>query len=95
MCLEQVAVGDEISVVGRFQQHVGQVMSAVYQSLGMDIRMGDCKISILPQDTKVPDIVLVGPDASVRAVGEAKTPWMHSILDAMSGGDHLFRNMIG
>src|SRR4051812_29579707 len=38
---EHVYCGDEISVVGRFSQHIGQVMSAVFQNLGMDIHMGD------------------------------------------------------
>lgn len=36
---EQVYCGDEFSIVGRFGQNVGQVMSAVFQNLGMNIRL--------------------------------------------------------
>ncbi|PYI02599.1 hypothetical protein BO78DRAFT_400399 [Aspergillus sclerotiicarbonarius CBS 121057] len=79
-CNEQLFCGDEHSTVARFNQNVGHVMTSVFQSLGFRARFGDfktcCDTTI---NNKVPDIVLLGDQGSLRVVGEAKTPWMHTL----------------
>ncbi|PGH13628.1 hypothetical protein AJ80_06260 [Polytolypa hystricis UAMH7299] len=79
---EHYACGDEYSVQGRFGQNLGQVMSAVFKALNLDIRIGDCKT--YPGDAigtsksqKLPDFVLITERGTLLAVGEAKTPWVH------------------
>ena len=91
---EHMYCGDEITVVGRFGQHLGQTMSAVFLNLGMDIHFGDFKTTTTEISGKVPDIILVDSAGSLKAVGEAKTPWMHNIKDAQTR-DIAFRHYLG
>lgn len=99
---EHVHCGDEISVVGRFQQNVGQVLSAIFQSLNWDIRFADFRTAVgkdgknenKKAGKKVPDIVLVKSDGTLLMVGEGKTPWMHRFETKMSGEGN-FRHLIG
>lgn len=41
MSTDQVVCANEIGVVGRFHQHIGQVMTCVGRDLGMQLRFGD------------------------------------------------------
>ena len=58
---EQLNCGDEHSVVARFGQQVGQIMTSVAQDLNIDIRFGDFKTTPLPpqQANLVPDFAAV------------------------------------
>ncbi|KAK2760838.1 hypothetical protein FQN54_002077 [Arachnomyces sp. PD_36] len=80
---EHYMCGDEYSVQGRFGQNIGHVMSAVFGSLGFDVRLGDFK-SCSPDvkiDGKVPDFVLATKSGKLLATGEGKTPWVHFLDD--------------
>ena len=74
---EHYACGDEYSVQGRFAQNVGQVMTSVFGSLGMDIQFGDFKTCSSKVKGKVPDFVMTSESGTLLAVGERKTPWVH------------------
>ncbi|GLB05897.1 hypothetical protein AtubIFM57258_001190 [Aspergillus tubingensis] len=92
---EQLFCGDEHSVVARFNQNVGHVMTSVFQSLGLSSRFGDfkaCKDSTLAN--KVPDVVLLTDGGRLRIVGEAKTPWKHVLKDAFED-QYKLRHILG
>lgn len=98
---EHVQCGDEISIVGRFNQHVGQVLSAVFQTLGWDIKFADFKTvkgkgkrKKKKMGKKVPDTILVTSNGTALVVGEAKTPWKHVFEEKMVEEDS-FRHLIG
>ncbi|KAJ5348216.1 uncharacterized protein N7506_001469 [Penicillium brevicompactum] len=91
--------GDESSVVGRFGQHVGHVMTTVFQNAESlhDVSFGDFKAQSTQKNLeKYPDIA-VGQKGSLFFVGEAKTPWLHpldgSIYSDKNG--HPFRKLLG
>ncbi|GKZ37058.1 hypothetical protein AbraIFM66950_008448 [Aspergillus brasiliensis] len=42
---EHVAVGDEMGVQGRWQQHICQVMSSIFHAQGLDLTLGDFRTS--------------------------------------------------
>lgn len=94
---EQLFCGDEHSVVARFGQNVGHVMTSVIRACkGADIRFGDFK-SAVPQSgfTKVPDIAVMDSKARLLLVGEAKTPWMHDIEGSVQEAPGDFRKYLG
>lgn len=62
---EHVHVGDEHGVQGRFQHHIGQVVTAILSSQQNGVSFADFKASTSPY-AKNPDV----------AVGELKTPWV-------------------
>ncbi|KAL1979308.1 hypothetical protein VTN96DRAFT_6228 [Rasamsonia emersonii] len=71
---EQLFCGDEHSVVARFGQNVGHVMTSVIRACkGADIRFGDFK-SAVPQSgfTKVPDIAIMDSKARLLFVAKQK-----------------------
>jgi hypothetical protein len=76
---ENVLVGNEHGLMGRFGQNVGHVMGEVNQACGLPIRFGDYqagKNSIEGQRHKtVPDLILTNSQNEIRAVGEGKTFW--------------------
>ncbi|GKZ85502.1 hypothetical protein AnigIFM56816_011469 [Aspergillus niger] len=55
---EHVAVGDETGVQGRWQQHIGQVMSSIFLDQGIDLTLGDFRTSS-SKYSKRPDIACV------------------------------------
>lgn len=59
------------------------------------VRFGDYKC-VKPKVTfsKVPDIAVMDDSYDLLLVGEAKTPWMHSIIDAQAV-DYDFRQYLG
>ncbi|KAJ5815658.1 hypothetical protein N7474_007435 [Penicillium riverlandense] len=72
---EQVCVGDETGVQGRFQQNVGQAMSAVFSSQSYDLRFADFKCSASSY-SRTPDSIIMDSQGSIKAVGELKAPWV-------------------
>lgn len=90
---EIYACGDEQSVVGRFANNVGHVMGHVYTALGKPLRFSDWKGSpnsaaiTQSQSMKIPDFAIWDPrsgQSTLLVIGEAKTPWKHSIKAAMT-----------
>jgi hypothetical protein len=92
---EQVVVGDETGVQGRFQQHVGHVMTGVFRSLGVDLRFSDFR-SCNVRYSKVPDIACIDGLGTLAFVGEVKTPWVnaHSLKSALHDRV-IFRHFLG
>ncbi|KAJ5146480.1 uncharacterized protein N7515_001044 [Penicillium bovifimosum] len=76
---EQLPIGDEAGVQGRFGQQVGHVMTAVFGSQGLDIAFGDLK-AVTDTYPRTPDAVIMNGrragQPQVKAVGELKSPWM-------------------
>jgi uncharacterized NAD-dependent epimerase/dehydratase family protein len=84
--------------VARFGQRVGQVMTSVAQDLECDIRFGDFKTTLEQQSSEVPDFAVVDSEGTARLIGEAKTPWNHSISESLREGVELsshFRRFLG
>lgn len=106
---EHVVVGDETGVQGRWQENVGQVMSAVYHDQRLSLTIGDFRASSSKYG-KIPDIACMTgvpqpgqqpgrpgpPGHDLRFVGELKVPWVqeHKLSDAM-GDEKLFRHILG
>ena len=74
---ELVAVGDEHGLQGRFDQHVGQVMSGILESEGIDLVFGDFKCSSEDYE-RVPDVALFDNAGLLKAIGELKTLWVRA-----------------
>jgi len=72
---EHVWCGDEHGVQGRFEQHIGQVMSAIFGSYELNLVFGDFRASTSTY-TKVPDIACMDLSGELRFIGEMKTPWV-------------------
>lgn len=90
-----VRCGDENGVQGRFEQNVGQVMTAVFASQGIDITFGDFKCSAASY-RKIPDVAGTTWLGALRFVGELKVPWVweHSLENALQDEDRL-RDLLG
>ncbi|KAK9852202.1 hypothetical protein MYU51_008553 [Penicillium brevicompactum] len=96
---EQVLVGDENGVQGRFQQNVGHVMSAVFGSQGLDLRFGDFKAAGSTY-RRTPDVVIINSQNHIKVVCELKCPWIdeHILIEeptTTSTTEHQFRSQIG
>lgn len=96
---EHVVCGDETGVQGRFQNNVGQVISAALRAAGQSVAFGDYKASppSLGLGQKVPDVVCFSTiPASLLVVGEVKTPWVpsHSLV-LQSATDKGLRRILG
>ncbi|KAK2754652.1 hypothetical protein FQN54_006785 [Arachnomyces sp. PD_36] len=87
---ELYACGDEYSVQGRFAQNVGQVMTSVFGTLGMDGVFADYRAcgGGGPHE-KVPDYAMIADDSSLLAIGEMKTPWVHEFSDDIKSEPRL------
>ncbi|KAE8343112.1 hypothetical protein BDV24DRAFT_161925 [Aspergillus arachidicola] len=93
---EQLLCGDEHSVVARFGQNIGHVMTSVLRGgMGTKVRFGDYKC-VKPDVTfnKVPDIAVMDDNYDVLLVGEAKTPWKHDIIE-VEPKNIVFRKYLG
>ena len=95
LVFEQVCCGDEATLMGRFQARVGQPISAICQSLGLDLRFADFKTGNIDISGKIPDFIGVSRDGTIGFVGEGKTYWAHNIQTEMNRGDSYFRHLIG
>ncbi|KAF3483727.1 uncharacterized protein GIQ15_03051 [Arthroderma uncinatum] len=95
MSQERLRCGDEHSVLARFGQNAGAVVSCVLASLGKDICFADAKACIdSTLGTAVPDIVMMTEPGELLVVGEAKTPWRHDFEDTLlSGSRRQVHNM--
>ena len=90
-----VRCGDETGVQGRFEQNVGQIMTAVFASQGVDVVFGDFKSSRASY-SKTPDVAGTTWLGELRFVGELKVPWVfaHSLELALLNERH-FRDLLG
>lgn len=89
---EHVVVGDETGVQGRFEQHLGQVLSAVLNAGGKPVKLGDYRASSAIDTLNIPDIVAMETTTSnLRLVGEVKVPWVddHNLGDAINKEQNL------
>jgi hypothetical protein len=74
---EHVRVGDEHGVQGRFQQHIGQVVTAILSSQQNGLVFTDFKASTSTY-AKVPDVAGINQLGVLYFVGELKTPWVRA-----------------
>ena len=76
---ENVLVGNEHGLMGRFGQNVGHVMGEVNQVCGLPIRYADYQAGKKSTEghghKNVPDLILTDSQNEIRAVGEGKTFW--------------------
>jgi hypothetical protein len=78
---ENVLVGNEHGLMGRFCQNVGHVMGEVNQACGLPIRYADYQAGKKSTEghghKNVPDLILTNSqnENEIRAVGEGKTFW--------------------
>ncbi|WEW56990.1 hypothetical protein PRK78_002449 [Emydomyces testavorans] len=93
---EHYACGNKYSVQGRFAQNVGQVMSAVFESLGMNILFGDSKTCSTECGIggKLPDFVMITKEGNLLALGQGETPWTLP-LDARMKHELNIRHILG
>jgi hypothetical protein len=84
---ENVLVGNEHGLMGRFGQNVGHVMGEVNQACGLPIRFADYqagKSSIEGpkyQTRTIPDLILTNSQNEICAVGEGKTFWTKDLAN--------------
>lgn len=92
---DMVAVGDEHGVQGRFNQHVGQVMSGILKSQGMDIIFVDFKCTT-EDYAKISDVACLDNTGLLLAMGELKTWWVreHNLSAALWNESNL-RTLLG
>lgn len=69
---EQVYCNNEAGVLGRFQHHVGQVMTCVGHDLRMQLRFGDWHDTTAERKA---DTTIWDAAGKPVVAGEAKTPW--------------------
>ncbi|KAJ5474708.1 hypothetical protein N7475_004274 [Penicillium sp. IBT 31633x] len=76
----EVFVGDETGVQGRFQQAIGQALGMTFRAQTLDIRFADFKC-IGDTIITTPDCVMKTLNNQIKVVGEFKVPWVdeHSI----------------
>jgi hypothetical protein len=80
----------------RFGQNIGHIMIAVYQSLNINIRFGDCKASSDSSlEGTVPDIIILNNAGQIKSVGELKTPWAHRLHSIIIGSQEPFKKLLG
>lgn len=81
---EHYACSDEGDIQGRFNHNVSNVMTAMYQSKGLQCMFSSGHATNTNCEG-LPDIVLVAnSNAQARLVGEFKTPWMHDLAEFMN-----------
>ncbi|GAB1200955.1 hypothetical protein APSETT444_010336 [Aspergillus pseudonomiae] len=68
-------VGNEPGVQGRWQEHLGNVMTAVLQEQQFQLSFGDFVCSGVQYD-KVPDLVLLNTTPDILIISELKGPWV-------------------
>lgn len=97
LATEHLVVGDETGVQGRFEQHVGQVLSAILKAGEKDIRLGDYRASSATDNENIPDVVAMETtNSDLRLVGEVKVPWFdnHDLEQALDDERRL-RHVLG
>lgn len=92
---EHVRVANELGVQGRWQQHIGQVMSGVFQAQDHQLTFTDFNAAGI-QYIKRPDLILMDNTPATLIVGELKTPWVsdHILENRMADVDG-FRRALG
>ncbi|PIG90079.1 hypothetical protein AARAC_001873 [Aspergillus arachidicola] len=81
---EHCLVGNETGVQGRWQTHLGEVMSAVFQEQQFQLAFADF-VSSGKDYNKNPDLVMVNVTPDIMVVGELKVPWIegHDLDEAI------------
>ena len=94
---EQLVCGDEHSVAARFNNNAGHVLTSVIRScLQLDVKFSDYKAAKpTAKFKKVPDIVVIDSEGTIKMVGEVKTPWKHHIQTQMQTSPQNFRRYLG
>ncbi|KAJ5608928.1 hypothetical protein N7528_009495 [Penicillium herquei] len=93
-------VADEHGLQGRFCQHVGQILSAVFQSENIGLCFADAQAASL-HTSNIPDLGIIDKRSNLYVVGEMKVPWIksHSLSKAVGKyhlGDQLYlRHCLG
>ncbi|KAJ5703506.1 hypothetical protein N7493_011895 [Penicillium malachiteum] len=93
-------LADEHGLQGRFSQHVGQILSAVFQSENMALCFADAKAASL-RTLNTPDLGIIDKRSNLLVVGEMKVPWIksHSLARAIfqyhRGEQHYIRHCLG
>jgi hypothetical protein len=81
---ENVGVGNEYGLMGRFGQNVGHVMGEVNKACGLPIRYADYQAGKKGTERRgrrnVPDLILRDSQNEIRAVGEGKTFWTKNLV---------------
>ena len=93
---EHIRVGDEGGVQGRFNQQIGQSISAVCKAAAIDVSFGDYKSTrTRVLQGKVPDTVMMTNAGDLLVVGEVKVPWVpkHDLRNAEVKG--RLRHILG
>ncbi|KAK1148792.1 hypothetical protein N8T08_008677 [Aspergillus melleus] len=96
-CREQIFVGDETGVQGRFNQHVEQVITAACGAFGMDMIFGDHKACFGGGIEGIPDSVVMSILGVPRLIGEIKVDWVgaHHIQNFDVGSDEKRQRFVG
>jgi hypothetical protein len=96
---EHIVCDNATSVRNRFQNNVGQVISAALRATGQSLAFGDYKASLGSPGLSqiVPDVVgIFTIQGSLRVVGEVKTPWVEDHdLELQSSTTTSFRHRLG
>ncbi|OKL58543.1 hypothetical protein UA08_06226 [Talaromyces atroroseus] len=97
MTQEHVQAGDEHGVQGRFQQHVGQVVSAVLKAGGFPVKFSDYRASSSKDYNLIPDVAIIDvTTCDLRGVGEIKVPWVGAHdLDAIFNVEAKLQTALG
>jgi len=92
---EHVHTGDEHGVQGRFQQNIGQIMTAIFKSQGMQLSFGDFKCASEDYEN-TPDAAGVDNAGALIFVGELKVPWVKAhFLRELISDEKRFRRILG
>lgn len=77
-----MAVGDEHSTQGMFNQHVEHAMSEIFDSQGMDIVFGDLKCTTEDYGkVTAPDIACIDTVELARIIEELVTWWAKAVAN--------------
>ncbi|GKZ25205.1 hypothetical protein AbraIFM66951_000546 [Aspergillus brasiliensis] len=92
---EHCLVGNEIGVQGRWNTHVGEVMSAIFHEQQFDLTFADF-VCAGEDYSKNPDLALISATPNTLVVGELKTPWIkHHNLSKAARVDAKHRHVLG
>lgn len=94
---EHIQVGDEHGVQGRYQQNLGQVVTAALRVGGVVEKFADYKASSSTGSKLVPDIAIIGTITyDLHVVGEVKVPWVtEHDLSNIAPGSLEFKTVLG
>jgi len=83
---EHLHTGDEHGIQGRFQDRIGQVLSAVCRVQQLAPCFADFNCASSPAAyKKTPDAIIMNQSGTAKVVGELKVPWLqsHGIMEML------------